>query len=672
MNVSQLINNLIYSIDYKQQITHIHKIKKRGARYKKLKTPISGLLGEKLKEQGIHDLYLHQAEALEYAREGNSIVVVTATASGKTLCYNLPILESLEKNKNAKALYLYPTKALAQDQLGKLNGFNLPFVKAYTYDGDTPSKNRPHIRNQANMILTNPDMLHLSILPYHHLWSNFFQNLKYVVIDEVHSFKGVFGAHVSNIIKRLRRIAAYYGSNPQFICASATIGNPLELTKNLTGLDMKLIDKDGSPSGSKTFVLWNPQFLVDMECRTSPNVDCVKIFSYLIQNGIRTLVFTRARKTAELILMYTKRYLEDENSDLKDKIMSYRAGYTPEDRRKIEQMLFKGQLLGVTSTSALEVGIDIGGLDAVIITGYPGSLSSLWQQAGRSGRGRDESIAFLIAMDNPIDQYIISSPEYLFDSAKDKAIVSSENPYIVADHLLCASYELPLSNSEIEATFGKSSWDIVSTLSDKGYLEYKNKWIWNGRGYPASSVNIRSASNEIFDIISVEKGAKRLGTVDGLRAFETIHQGAVYLHAGESYIVRKFDLDEKVAYVEKTEVNYYTTPGSVTDISVDLVIQSRALGKTKVFTGEVTVRNQVTHYFKKRLFNDTVVERIDLDLPETILTTESMWFVIPDWLEKKIKLSNFDLAGAMNRLPLPQAPRSGPTRPRRLHRRRRP
>ena len=679
MDTLDFLESIKASKSYRHQIAHIERVPARKARCADVDPPVAGRIGEALKRQGITAFYSHQAEAIEAVRRGEHVVVVTSTASGKTLCYNVPVLESLASDPRARALYIYPTKALAQDQLGKLrlydppqspleggSSFSSPFegglrgVKAATYDGDTPRQERPFIKAVSNIVLTNPDMLHVGILPYHTTWSDLFRNLRYVVIDEVHSYRGVFGAHVANIIRRLRRIAEYYGSRPQFVCASATVREPGKLVKDLTGIDARVIDNDGSPSGEKTFVFWNPPMVERRGERRSSNSESVDLFTRLVESGVRTIVFTRARKTAELILRYARNELRDAGSSNVERIMSYRAGYRPAERREIERRLFSGELLGVTSTTALEVGVDIGGLDAVVMTGYPGTISSTWQQAGRAGRGTEQSLAVLIALDNPIDQYLMRDPGYFFAAEHERAIVDSQNPYILADHLVCAAYELPVENEEVEGLFGERAWEVLGLLGEMDQLEYRRRWYWTGADYPAKNVNIRSASSDSFNIVSVERGGLLLGTVDSASAFETIHPGAVYLHGGDSYIVTRLDVDERVAYVEQTDVNYYTTPGSRTSVVVDEEAESRTLGApppqgggrgevlTKIAFGDVTISSRVTHYWRKQLFTERSIDRVMLDLPETSLKTEAVWIVLPQKLTDTLIGRGLDLAGTIH------------------------
>ena len=676
MDAAAFLESVKTSPGYRGQVVEARLIPRRTAVYANVDPPISGATGAALGRLGIERLYSHQAEAIQAVRRGEHIVVVTSTASGKTLCYNVPVLESLERDRRARALYIFPTKALAQDQLGKLRQLLSPLtngdsgrstrdirgsVKAATYDGDTPRAERPFIKTAANIVLTNPDMLHVGILPYHTTWAQFLANLRYVIIDEVHTYRGVFGAHVANIIRRLRRIAAHYGANPQFVCASATVKDPADLVNTLIGIQPTVIDRDGSPSGEKLFVFWNPPFIERRGERRSANSEAVHLLTRLVESGIRTIVFTKARKTAELILRYARTALKDSGSPLADRIMAYRAGYQTSERREIERRLFSGELLGVTSTTALEVGVDIGGLDAVIMTGYPGTVASTWQQAGRAGRSQEQSMAVLIGQDNPMDQYLMRDPAYLLDLEHERAVLDPANPYILADHLLCATHELPIDNAEVEQIFGDRAWEVLGLLQDVDQLAYRDRWYFNGSGYPASNVNIRSSSSESYDIVAVGQPSTPdnqhpkpiLGTVDGASAFDIIHPGAVYLHAGDSYVVTRLDIPTRVAYVEKTSVNYYTLAGNRTWAAVQQQVESRPIPRPSPLAsllafGDVTIGSQVTHFWRKQLFTDRNLDRVPLDLPETTLSTEAVWFSLPPHVTQALIDRGIDLTGAIH------------------------
>lgn len=647
MRAYEFIERLKNDPDYRGQIVHIEHIPARPAVFGDLDDPLPDEIEIELRNEGVFKLYAHQAEAVNAARRGENVVVVTSTASGKTLCYNIPVMETLLEDQNARALYIFPTKALAQDQLSKIKRYPIEAAqRVATYDGDTPSYLRGQIRRNSHIILTNPDMLHVSILPYHTSWASFFRNLKYVVIDEIHTYRGVFGSHVADIIRRLRRITAHYGADPQFISASATISNPSDHFRALTGLEAKVIDKDTSPSGEKYFIFWNPPLIGQNGERKSANTEAVNIFIKLVEGGVRTIVFTLARKSAELILRYAKKSLEDHRSPAADKIMSYRAGYRPEERREIEHRLFSGDLLGVTSTTALELGIDVGNLDASIMTGYPGTIASTWQQAGRAGRTKESSLAVLVAIDNPIDQFLMRHPDYFFEHTHEEAIIDPENPYLLAAHALCAAYELPIENEEV-SLFGERLYEVLATLGEAGELAYRGRWYWTGDTYPAKEVNIRSTSSDSYNIIDVRR-MTLLGTVDSTNAFETIHQGAVYLHGGESYIVEKLDVSERTAYVHPADLNYYTVPSSTTWIMKKETLDEKPFFKTTAYHGDVQVTSKVTGFRRKKLFTDEMIEHVPLDLPEIEFPTQSVWFSVPQELADKLVGRGFNLAGSIH------------------------
>lgn len=649
MQIREFLEIIKQDKNYRRRIAHIEHIPSRKAKFASLREPLPSELQTALEKQGVRRLYKHQAEALEAARNGENFVVITSTASGKTLCYNLPVLEKLLSDPTARALYIFPTKALAQDQLGKLSMFpTTDILHTSTYDGDTPTSLRSRIRKGSRLVLTNPDMLHISILPYHAGWAQFFRNLKYVVVDEIHSYRGVFGSHVGNVLKRLRRIASHYGAEPQFLCASATIANPDEHFNKLTGLNARIISEDASPAGEKFFVFWNPPTLAKTQERRSANIEAAELFSNLVMSETRTILFTLARKTAELILRYAKSILEKNNSPAADRIMSYRAGYLSEERRDIEQKLFTGELLGVTSTTALELGVDVGELDASILVGYPGTIASTWQQAGRAGRSQKESLAVLIGLDDPINQFLMRNPRYFFDKTCERAIIDPSNPYILAQHLLCAAYEMPIENEEA-SLFGEQMFEVLAALCEAGEVSYRGRWFWAGNDYPAGQVSIRSTSGRGFDIIHIESGSL-LGTADAAMAFETLHPGAVYLHAGESYVVMRLDIDNYVAYVSEADLDYYTVPSTSTRVENVAPFCSKNLASSKVWFGSVKVTSQVIGYRKKRLMSDQVMEYVPLSLPEEEFPTQAVWFAIPKDTADRLIGRGFDIAGSLHAL----------------------
>jgi DEAD/DEAH box helicase domain-containing protein len=651
MDFTGYLSDLRRAAFYKGQIVHVQHIAARTARYGTLERPLHAGLQAKLEAQGIAHLFAHQAEAVNAARNGEHVTVVTATASGKTLCYNLPVIDAVLNDSKARAFYLFPTKALAQDQLGKLNEFGLfPDVRFATYDGDTPSEERRYVKKGAQIVLTNPDMLHIGILPYHTGWSAFLANLKYVVVDEMHTYRGVFGAHVAHILRRLRRACAFYGADPQFLCCSATIANPDELTERLTGIDRPIIvDQNGAPSGPRTFVFWNPPFVdQDQAARRSANMEATSLFTDLVSQGVRNITFAKARKSAELILRYARNTFDRSDPHLSERITSYRAGYTAKERRHIEQGLFSGRIVGVTSTNALELGVDVGGLDATVMTGYPGTIASTWQQAGRAGRGGEESLSILVALDNPLDQFLMRHPDYFFGRPHEKAVVDPDNRRTLAQHLLCAAYERAVTWEDI-ARFGPNAKGALDTLEENGKLLYRgNKWHFAGGDYPAAGVNIRSASDHTYRILDEERGCRLIGTVEGNIAFKTIHAGAIYLHLGETYLVEKLDIDSHTAYARPVEANYYTEARENSHIWILDTKASRELGKTKAHFGEVVVTNRVMGFRRKKLYSDEVLEVEDLDLPEQTFETEAFWFTVPADMMQALVKEGGELGGSIH------------------------
>jgi len=473
MNTSAFLHHLTAQPTYNAQIAHIEHIPPHGASCAELDKPLVSSLHDCLYEHGLLPLYTHQAEAVNNAQQGRNVMVSTSSASGKTLCYNIPVLEAILTERGSRALYLFPTKALAQDQWRGLQELFCPHLlnaeEFATFDGDTPRAERPEIRKRARIILTNPDMLHIGILPNHLSWSRLLRHLRYVVVDEAHIYRGVFGSHVACVLRRLRRLCQLYGSNPQFICCSATIANPGEHAEKLVGLPFTVVDNDGSPHGGKDFVFWNPPIIDEAKSvRRSANSEATNLFTELVSRDIHSLTFARSRRLTELIYTYSRQRLAETAPALAGRIKAYRAGYLPQERRQIEQELFSGQLLGVVATTALELGIDIGDMEATVLTGYPGSIASTWQQAGRTGRGRDRSLSFLIGLDNPLDQYFMRHPDFFFQKGFENALVNPDNPYILRAHLLCAAWELPLSSDE--EIFGSTFRQRRAELEEQGVL----------------------------------------------------------------------------------------------------------------------------------------------------------------------------------------------------------
>jgi DEAD/DEAH box helicase domain-containing protein len=659
MKTTDFIHHLKGQRFYKGQIAHVERISARKARYGRLKKPLPPLLRKALTKAGVEKLYNHQAQAIDAVREGHSVVVATSTASGKTLCYNLPVLEVIIADWRAKALYLFPTKALAQDQLRSLRELtrhDLRDVRFGTYDGDTPRSARARLRKSASIILTNPDMLSLGILPNHTLWANFFKNLQFVVIDEVHVYRGVFGSHVACVIRRLRRLCQHYGSSPQFICCSATIANPGEHVERLTGVSVIVVDDDGSPTGSKDFVLWNPPF-VDLACtaRRSANSEATNIFVEMVKQGIRNITFTRARRVAELILLYARQALAREAPQLASLVKSYRAGYLPQERRQIEQELFNGQLLGVTATNALELGVDVGSLDATILVGYPGTIASTWQQVGRAGRGVRQSLAVLIGFDGPLDQFFMRHPQELFGRSHEHALINPDNVYILKKHLPCAAHELPLSNQrspsslDDETLFGPGFVEAMIGLEHKSILDYRNeRWYYMGFGYPAEEVNIRSISGGSVRLLNEAQGYRALEEIELTTAFSRVHPGAIYLHQGESYLVTDLDWEMGLAYLRPVEVNYYTLPREINDVSIIRSLRHQQLPTTTAYLGQVRVTQQVIGYKRVQQFSETTLSVEYLDLPAQSFETVALWFDVFPAIAQRVVRHGLDFHGGLH------------------------
>jgi len=651
MDATAFLNHLKSLPAYKQQMVHVERIPPQEAVTGKLEElSLSPALKARLESSGISSLYRHQVEALSAILAGKNVIIATPSASGKTLCYHLATLEATSANKNSHALYLFPTKALAQDQLASLKELAcpdlLPEGAIATFDGDTPQEERAAIKRQARVVLTNPDMLHLAILPNHQAWSRLFRHLSYVIIDEAHVYRGVFGSHTANVLRRLRRLCARYGSNPRFICCSATIANPGEHARNLVGLPFEVISEDGSPRGEKYFAFWNPPVIDEAKStRRSPNSEASFLLNQLITRNIRSLVFVRTRKLTELIYLYTRQQLPPH---LGSRISPYRAGYLAETRRQIERQFFNGELLGLVATTALELGIDIGDLEATVLTGYPGSIASAWQQAGRSGRTRDTSLSFLIAQDDPLDQYLMRHPDFLFSKNFDNALINPDNHYILAPHLLCAAWESPLDES-VEGFFGANARAELEGLEKEGKLrKSNNKWyLVPAITYPAQEVNIRATSAKNYSIIDASQG-RRLETVEGSFAFSQIHPGAIYLHQGESYLIADLDLGTRTATAAPTTVDYYTQARELTDIRIIKVAKTEKHKDIKVHLGDVDVTTVVTGFKKKRQFTEEVIGEEPLDLPPQSFSTRALWFDLPPKAIGRIASKGLDFYGGLH------------------------
>jgi DEAD/DEAH box helicase domain-containing protein len=586
-------------------------------------------LADALAAQGIKRLWTHQAECWDAAERGEHIMVTTGTASGKSLCFNLPVLDGLLRDPHARAIYLYPTKALAQDQLRRLRLLAGRQVEVATYDGDTPSAARHTARQKARVLLTNPDMIHLSLLPRHERWDDFFYNLRYVVIDEAHTYRGVFGSNVANVLRRLRRVASFYGAEPRFILASATIRNAREHAYHLTGLEVSHISGDGAPVGARKIVFWQPPLVEEgLNLRRSTTGEAAELLAELVRNHIRSICFTKSRRTAELIYQQTVDRLRETDPGLAKRLSPYRAGYTPEQRRSIETLLFSGDLLAVVSTSALELGIDIGALDAAITVGYPGTMASLWQQWGRAGRGKGESLGIFVAGNDALEQFFVKHPDRLLEREVEAATVDFTNPFIHLGHLAAAAYEGPLTADDARF-FGPSLQTALDQGAAEDLLRHRgDAWFFAGCGFPAGKIGLRSTAGEQFTIVEADTG-DIVGTEGAETAFSALHPGAVYLHMGDAYLVTELDLDGRVALVRQFWDTYHTLPRRETDTRIIRETMQTTQGPLTLHLGQISVSSRVVAFQKRHTGSNEVLGTEELDLPAQEFVTESMWFTIP-------------------------------------------
>ena len=630
-HLEALIAELSARGDNRGALAHHERLPERPARYGELSLPLPEPLAHSIGALGIERLYTHQVQAIEALRGGLDTVIVTGTASGKSLCYHLPVFETLLGAEDATALYLFPTKALAQDQLLSLTRLSsehpelVRSVRPGVYDGDTQPSTRRKIRESANLILSNPDMLHQGILPQHSRWASFLRRLKFVVIDEMHAYRGIFGSHVANVMRRLERIVHHYGGDFRYVMCSATIRNPGELAASLTGREVRVVDDDGAPRGERHFLFWNPPYTDESRVeRRSSNVEGCMLFSELVSRGAQALAFTKSRVAAELVYRYACERLERDKLD--DKIRPYRGGYLPEERRRIEKALFSGELRGVVSTNALELGVDIGGLDAVVMIGLPPTLASAWQQAGRAGRKGAPALAILVAYNEMVDQYLMRHPDYFFGRSPEAAVIDPHNPYILAQQLACAAFELPLSADDV-AAFGPQTGAILEALEESGETHaVDGRTYWAKTDFPAAKVNLRTISDDTYTIMDCKNNNAVIGTVDAISALELVYPEAIYLHEGETWYVRQLDLEQKTAFVEPREVDYYTSPVLDTNIRVREELQRRDWRGESVRLGEVTYSWQVIAMKKVRFHSLDSIGYHPLELPRLTLDTAGFWF----------------------------------------------
>lgn len=600
------------------QLVDLRVLPGRPATLGALRSPLPDALAPAL------PLWAHQAQAIDLLRAGTSVAISTGTASGKSLCYQLPIAEATRDR--GTALLVYPTKALAQDQLRAFGALDIPGLTAVTYDGDSGPDQRAWARRHANVVLTNPDMLHAGVLPFHGRWADFLARLRYVVLDELHTLRGVYGTHVAHLMRRLRRICAAYGSEPVFACCSATIGHPAELAEAITGVPMVPITEDASPRGERLFALWNPPLLDAGEgARASAHVETARILAGLVAHGHRAIAFTRSRRGAEVVAAYARDRLP---ADLAEAVRPYRGGYLAEERRAIEQDLFAGRIRGVAATNALELGVDIGGLDACILDGFPGTIASMWQQAGRAGRAQQASLAVLVAGEDALDQWLMTHPDEVFTRAPEPAVVNPANPFVLEPHIACAAYERPLEDADRDR-WGPELDEAVRALVVGDQLAVRGeRVVYCGPAFPASGIGLRSGSGTEFRI--VDPDGRLIGTVDEGRAYESVHPGAVYLHQGQHFRVQRLDLRDHAAWVEPADGAEWTQARTVTDLVIATEDDCVKIGRARLSIGNVEVSQQVVGFQRKAAGSGEVLGREELDLPPTRLATRAFWYTVHD------------------------------------------
>lgn len=643
MAVDDVIRLLRVNPVYRNRVVHTEITDPVPPKFGRLEMPLEDTLSAYLSQHRIR-LYTHQCDAINRIRLGKNVIITTPTASGKTLAFNIPVFERLEKDPYTRALYLYPTKALSNDQLETLEQMTqftgIP-ARPAIYDGDTPQSKRPAIRENSRIIISNPHELH-QVLSWHAKWRPFFTNLKFIVIDEAHRYRGVFGSHIALLMRRLMRLCQFYGSEPQFILSTATLANPLEFAKKLTGMPFELVDEDGSPHGRKHFVLYNPFF--DGIGERSTYQETKDLLVSCVKDQLQTLCFTGSRKMAELVTLWAREDARRSSARLAESISAYRAGYLPEERRVIEHQLKEGTLKGVVSTNALELGIDIGSLDAVIIAGYPGTMMSTRQQAGRAGRKGGESLAILVAMANPLDQYFMHHPHNFFSRSHEHAIIDTGNPYIVSGHLLCAAAELPLRDDSDRKYFGESYNELLSELETGDLIRKTSRgWVYSGRCRAADAVRLDGIPGSTFRVMC---HGRLLETLDRSQAYREAHKGAIMLHQGETYIVNEIDLETHTARVTETDVDYYTQPLKEVDLSIIETLETRQVQGAQCAFGEVEVTERYTGYKIKR--KDTIIGMEPLDLPPITFRTKAFWVIPAADTGQRIAHSDLDLAGGLH------------------------
>jgi DEAD/DEAH box helicase domain-containing protein len=653
-----LLERLLTAPGRRERVTHVERVPARDGRSAPWPDWAPELLVERLSALGVAAPWEHQVCAAEHARAGRSVVVSTGTASGKSLAYLLPSLAAIVESSSprerraATVLYLAPTKALAADQLRALRrlGLHDAGVRAATFDGDTPIEERDWIRSYASYVLTNPDMLHRTLLPGHRRWAQFLASLRYVVVDECHAYRGVFGSHVAQVLRRLRRICAKYGNTPTFVLASATVSDPATSAERLVGLPVAAVTQDASPRGDTAFALWEPPLTelrgeAGAPVRRTATAEAADLLTDLVVDDARTVAFVRSRRGAELVALLARRHLAEVSPDLADRVAAYRAGYLPEERRELEHALQSGVLLGVAATTALELGVDVSGLDAVVLAGYPGTRASLWQQAGRAGRDGSGALAVLVARDDPLDTYLVHHPEALFGRPVEATVLDPANPYVLAPHLCAAAAELALTDADLDL-FGDAAAGLLPELVARGLLRRRPAgWFWTRRERAADLVDIRGTGGPAVRVVEADTG-RLLGTVDPGAAHTAVHDGAVYLHQGETYLVRMFDLEDAVALVAPAAPDYSTSAREVTDIRILATTKTESWGAATLNFGTVEVTSQVVSYLRKRIVSGEILGEVPLNLPPRQLRTQAVWWTVTPEQVALAGIEPADLPGA--------------------------
>jgi DEAD/DEAH box helicase domain-containing protein len=660
MPLRELLDELLTSLETGPLITAIKHFEAKPAVFAPFPSSLDPRIVESLRSRGIDQLYSHQARAFDIVAKGENLVIVTPTASGKTLCYNLPVLQALVQQPDSRVLYLFPTKALAQDQLAELTllAKTLPDMRMFTYDGDTPQDARRSVRARSNLVLTNPDMLHSGILPHHTKWVNLFQNLRYIVIDELHAYRGVFGSHLANVLRRLKRICRHYGSAPQFIMASATIANPRELAERLTGESVSELSESGAPTGEKMFLCYNPPVVnPELGIRAPYLGEATKLAARFLKEKVATIVFCQSRLSTEVVLANVKAAVEDKTGD-SGIVRGYRGGYLPLRRREVEQGLRSGDVLGVVTTSALELGIDIGHLDAAVLAGYPGTIASMWQQAGRAGRRSGLSAAVLVATSSPMDQYLAAHPDYLFSAAPEHALINPENPFILVNHLKCGAFELPFASGE---TFGGDVAPHLGALEEEGLLHRAGeRFHWTSETYPADHLSLRTVTSDNFVVIDTTaqdarqvKRRQVIAEVDWKSAFAMIYPKAIYMVEGEPFEVQELHYredEEKVAYVKRVAVDYFTDAVSAKGVWILQRLASQERPGLAALQGEVLVAEKVVGFKKIKLGTLENVGAGEVELPQQEMQTTSVWLTFDPALLRQVSASRDELLDGLRAL----------------------